>query len=65
LLDGMICNGGQIETELGQITCAVTDPALKNVSVAIRPEEIQLLPASTGSENEFPPKCYPRLFWAN
>jgi len=62
LLDGMICNGGQIETELGQITCAVTDPALKNVSVAIRPEEIQLLPASTGSENEFPAEVLSSTF---
>ena len=53
LLDGVIYNGGQIETELGRISCAVIDPKLKNVSVAIRPEEIQLVPGSTGAENEF------------
>ena len=53
LLDGVVSNGGQIETELGKITCAIPDAKMKNVSVAIRPEEILLSPASTGSENEF------------
>ena len=53
LFDGMISNGAQIETELGRITCAVTDRTLRKVSVAIRPEEIQLVPLSTGSDNEF------------
>lgn len=53
LLDGVVGNGGHIETELGPISCAIADPKLKNVSVAIRPEEIQLSPASTGLENEF------------
>jgi iron(III) transport system ATP-binding protein len=53
LLDGVVSNGGQIETELGKITCAIPDANMKNVSVAIRPEEILLSPASTGSENEF------------
>ena len=62
LLDGMISNGGHIETELGRITCAITDPELKNVSIAIRPEEIQLLPASTGSENEFPAEVLSSTF---
>jgi iron(III) transport system ATP-binding protein len=62
LLDGMISNGGHIETELGRITCAITDPGLKNVSIAIRPEEIQLLSASTGSENEFPAEVLSSTF---
>ena len=53
LLDGVVKNGGVIETELGPIACAIPDPAFRNVSVAIRPEEIQLSPASTGLENEF------------
>ena len=53
LLDGVVSNGGQIDTELGKITCAIPDANMKNVSVAIRPEEILLSPASTGSENEF------------
>jgi iron(III) transport system ATP-binding protein len=53
LFDGTVSNGGQIETELGRISCAIPDSELKNVSVAIRPEEIQLSPASTGLENEF------------
>ena len=53
LLDGVVSNGGQIETELGKITCTIPDANMKNVSVAIRPEEILLSPASTGSENEF------------
>ncbi len=53
LLDGTVGNGGQIETELGCLCCTIVDPKLKNVSVAIRPEEIQLSSASTGLENEF------------
>jgi iron(III) transport system ATP-binding protein len=53
LLDGVVSNGGQIETELGKITCAIPDAKMKNVSVAIRPEEILLSTTSTGSENEF------------
>ena len=53
LLDGTVSNSGQIETELGPLHCTIVDPKLRNVSVAIRPEEIQLSPASTGLENEF------------
>jgi iron(III) transport system ATP-binding protein len=53
LLDGVVSNGGQVETELGKITCAIPDPKMKNVSVAIRPEEMLLSATSTGSENEF------------
>jgi iron(III) transport system ATP-binding protein len=53
LLDGVVSNGGQVETELGKIICPIPDPQMKNVSVAIRPEEILLSPTSTGSENEF------------
>jgi iron(III) transport system ATP-binding protein len=53
LLDGVVSNGDQVETELGKITCAIPDPKMKNVSVAIRPEEILLSSTSTGSENEF------------
>ena len=53
LLDGVVSNGGQVETELGKIICSIPDPQMKNVSVAIRPEEILLSATSTGSENEF------------
>jgi len=54
LLDGVVSNGGgQVETELGKIICAIPDAKMKKVSVAIRPEEILLSPTSTGSENEF------------
>ncbi len=53
LLDGVVSNGGKIQTELGPISCPIADSKLTNVSVAIRPEEIQLSAASTGLENEF------------
>jgi iron(III) transport system ATP-binding protein len=53
LLDGVVSNGGQIDTDLGKIFCAIADSKLKNVSVAIRPEELQLAAAPTGLENEF------------
>jgi iron(III) transport system ATP-binding protein len=53
LIDGVVGNGGQIDSELGKLTCAVGDGNLRNVSVAIRPEELQMAEAPTGLENEF------------
>ena len=53
LLDGVVSNGGKIETDLGQLTCTLADSKLKNVSVAIRPEELELSSAPSGRENEF------------
>ena len=53
LIDGVVGNGGQVDTDLGKLTCAVGDGSLRNVSVAIRPEELQMAAAPTGLENEF------------
>jgi iron(III) transport system ATP-binding protein len=53
LLDGVVTNGGQIETTLGKMTCRISDPKFKNVSIAIRPEELELSAARSGLENEF------------
>jgi iron(III) transport system ATP-binding protein len=53
LLDGVVTNGGQIETTLGKMTCRIPDPKFKNVSIAIRPEELELSAAPSGLENEF------------
>ena len=53
LIDGVVSNGGQIDTDLGKLVCANADSKLKNVSVAIRPEELQMTEAPTGLENEF------------
>lgn len=53
LFDGLVENGGRIATELGSLTCSRADSNLKNVSVAIRPEELQMSTAPTGLENEF------------
>ncbi|MBM2804350.1 MAG: transporter ATP-binding protein [Deltaproteobacteria bacterium] len=53
LLDGFVSNGGQVDTDLGQLACAISDGNLRNVSVAIRPEELQMAAAPTGLENEF------------
>ena len=53
LLDGIVTNGGQIETALGKLTCPIPDPTLKRVSLAIRPEELELSAAPSGLENEF------------
>ena len=52
-MDGVVSNGGKIQTELGPISCPIADPKLTHVSVAIRPGEIQLSALSTGLENEF------------
>jgi len=53
LLEGVVTNGGQIETTLGNMTCRIPDPKLKSVSIAIRPEELELSAAPSGLENEF------------
>ena len=53
LLDGVISNGGQIDTAIGRLTCAIADAKLKNVSLAIRPEELELSASPSGRENEF------------
>ena len=53
LIDGVVGNGGQVDTDLGKLACAISDGNLKNVSVAIRPEELQIAAAPTGLENEF------------
>ena len=53
LLDGVVTDGSQIETTLGKLTCTIPDPALKHVSLAIRPEELELSAAPSGLENEF------------
>jgi iron(III) transport system ATP-binding protein len=53
LLDGVVANGGKIDTALGTLTCMIPDPTLKHVSLAIRPEELELYAAPTGLENEF------------
>jgi len=53
LLEGVIANGGRVDTELGALVCAVPDPGVKKVSVAIRPEELAISPVATGLENEF------------
>jgi ABC-type sugar transport system ATPase subunit len=38
---------------LGKLTCTIPDPTLKHVSLAIRPEELELSAAPSGLENEF------------
>jgi ABC-type sugar transport system ATPase subunit len=38
---------------LGKLVCAIDDKNLRNVSVAIRPEEMLLSATPTGLENEF------------
>ena len=53
LLDGVVTNGGEIETTLGKMTCRMPDPKFKSVSIAIRPEELELSAAPSGLENEF------------
>ena len=53
LIDGVVNSAGQVDTDLGKLVCAITDRKLTNVSVAIRPEEMQMTAAPTGLDNEF------------
>jgi len=53
MIDGVVGQGGQVDTDLGKLNCALGDGRLGNVSVAIRPEELQMANAPTGLENEF------------
>ena len=53
LIDGVVNSASQVDTDLGKLVCAITDQKLTNVSVAIRPEEMQMTAAPTGLDNEF------------
>jgi iron(III) transport system ATP-binding protein len=59
---GIVQNDGHIETELGIVQCAVPAGISKEVIVAIRPEDIALLPAPSGCNNEFPAQLVSQLF---
>ena len=62
LIDGVVNNGDQVDTDLGKLACAVGDEKLHNVSVAIRPEEMQMTAAPTGLENEFAAEVLSSIF---
>jgi iron(III) transport system ATP-binding protein len=53
LIDGVVSDDGQIDTDLGKLSCPNTDSCSTNVSVAIRPEELLMSPTATGLGNEF------------
>ncbi len=54
MIDGVLKNGKRVETALGPLHCAAADSNFKDVTVAIRPEELQVSPLPSGSPNEFP-----------
>jgi iron(III) transport system ATP-binding protein len=62
LLNGVICNGGQIETDLGKLVCAIPKQATGEISVAIRPEELELSAIPSGQDNEFPAEVVSSTF---
>ncbi|HYA30872.1 MAG TPA: ABC transporter ATP-binding protein [Acidobacteriota bacterium] len=53
LIDGVVSKRGQIDSDLGKLSCSIHDAQLTNVSIAIRPEELQINEVPTGLENEF------------
>jgi iron(III) transport system ATP-binding protein len=53
LIDGVVGEGGGIDSDLGKLVCTVNAGNLRNVSIAIRPEELHMSAAPTGLENEF------------
>jgi ABC-type Fe3+/spermidine/putrescine transport system ATPase subunit len=60
--EGVVQEGGQIETELGVVRCVVPAGSSKQVIVAIRPEDIVLSPGPSGGHNEFPARLISQLF---
>ena len=62
LFDGRIQDAGQIDTDLGRLTCSMAHANLDKVSVAIRPEELQMTAAPTGLENEFAAEVVSSIF---
>ena len=53
LFDGVVNPGGEIDSDLGKLVCEISDKRLRNVCVAIRPEELQMSAAPSGMANEF------------
>jgi iron(III) transport system ATP-binding protein len=59
---GMIRDGGSVTIDLGVLNCVSPNGAVKEVIVAIRPEDVSLSPEPTGQSNEFPAQLVSRLF---
>jgi len=59
---GMIQDGGSVKTDLGIVHCTPPDGALKEVIVAIRPEDVALSREPSGQKNEYSAQLLARLF---
>lgn len=53
IIDGTLRDGNKIDTAIGALVCAANGTSAKEITAAIRPEEMQLSLSATGLENEF------------
>jgi len=59
---GQVEGKGCVRTDLGMVQCGSLNGSLREVVVAIRPEDVSLSPASSGLPNEFPARLVSSLF---
>jgi iron(III) transport system ATP-binding protein len=60
--EGAIESDGSIKTTLGAVLCPVPNGTVKEVIVAIRPEDVSLSRHPSGLSNEFPARLISQLF---
>jgi iron(III) transport system ATP-binding protein len=60
--EGSVQSDGSVKTSLGIVSCAIPNGTIKDVIVAIRPEDVSLSRMPSGSNNEFPAELVSQLF---
>jgi iron(III) transport system ATP-binding protein len=60
--EGALQSDGTVKIPLGMVTCAVPNGTVKEVIVAIRPEDVFLSREPSGLSNEFPAQLVSQLF---
>jgi iron(III) transport system ATP-binding protein len=60
--EGAVQSDGGVQIALGKVTCAVPNGTVKEVIVAIRPEDVSLSREPSGLNNEFSAKLVSQLF---
>jgi iron(III) transport system ATP-binding protein len=60
--DGAVQSDGSVKIALGLVNCAIPNGTVKDVIVAIRPEDVSLSRVPSGLNNEFPAELVSQLF---
>lgn len=60
--EGTVENNARVQTDLGLMLCAVPEGSPRDVIVAIRPEDIDLMPSACRADNQFPAELVSHAF---